>query len=168
LKIKKIYRRLSNIYRLILVGSVLHLALSATGADSSKVSFTGQHSRIKYTKNRQIKEASYTLKNNTNAEVTVKLGNVWLVRGKSEELLEKASFRYFQNNHTMKGNEIVLRPRQKMTVVCSFKPFTIYTGSIYTVRTEIYVGNEKYKAVSTFELYKLEKNDPNLLKNTDK
>lgn len=158
--------KIPDFYFTIFLLFILHAGYQCYGYDSAKVSFIGQHTRIKYTKNRQIKEIAYILKNNTPAELTVKLGNSYLVRGKSEELLEKVCFRYFQNNHIIRSNEITLRPNQKLTVYCTFKPFTIYTGSIYSIRTELYVGDEKYKAVSTIELYKLEKNDPNMLKNS--
>jgi len=136
--------------------------------DTSLLSFKGQKELIKYTVGRQIGEASFIIKNNSNKEITVKIGNAYLIRGKSSELLEKVSMKLYYKNKTRKLTEFVLRPKQQITIRISFKPFTIYTGTNYSVMAEIYVSDKKYMATTIFELRQLDKNDKNALKNTDK
>lgn len=136
--------------------------------DTSLLSFKGQKELIKYTVGRQIGEASFIIKNNSNKEITVKIGNAYLIRGKSSELLEKVSMKLYYKNKTRKLTEFVLRPKQQITIRISFKPFTIYTGTNYSVTAEIYVSDKKYMATTIFELRQLDKNDKNALKNTDK
>jgi len=151
-----------------LLDSVITLTVLISWQSSEPVSFNGVTEQIKYSVNRQISEARFVLKNNTKEEINVKAGHAYLIRGKSVEALEKVTMKAYYQNKTRKLEEFVLRPRQQLNVYFTFKPFTIYTGSTYSVSAEIYVKDNKYKATTVFEIRKLEQNDRNSLKNTDK
>jgi len=150
----------------LLIISVIIAMMSVQ--DTDPISFTGVTENIKYTVNRQIAEARFVIKNNTKEELTVKAGHAFLVRGKSSEALEKVSMKAYYQNKTRKLEEFILRPRQQINVYFSFKPFTVYTGSNYSILAEVYVKDKKYKATTVFEIRKLEQNDRNSLKNSDK
>ncbi|MBT3303649.1 MAG: hypothetical protein HOD63_13685 [Bacteroidetes bacterium] len=148
---------------------VLHMFSQANAfqADTSKIDFKGSVVRLKYTVNRQVSEAPFSIKNNTGKSITVELQGAFLVRGKHYDPLAKPKMSMYYRNKMRKLDEISIPPGRKVNFNLVFKPFTIYTGSTYTILCQLLVDGQRIDAASPISMFKLEQADKNKLKNTE-
>ena len=131
---------------------------------ADKISFEGEKVSITYTRNRKIDKAPFTIKNNSKETITVKFQAAFLVRGRHHDPLERAAFRIYTQGKWRVVDEVQLRQGQKISLNVTFKPFTVYTGSKYTVMAVVVAEGEKYTATTEFEINKLPPDDKNKYK----
>jgi hypothetical protein len=152
----------------IIVLLLLAIPIFASKVDTSKIDFQGKDVTVKYIINRQIDEAPFFIQNNTKKAITVQLQGAFLVRGKYYDPLAKAKMSMYYRNKMRKLEEITIPPGRKVNFKLVFKPFIIYTGSTYTVLCQLLVDGQRIEASTPIRMYKLEHNDKNSLKNTEK
>lgn len=127
--------------------------------------FSGKDRNVSYKTEREIGLASYTLQNNSKKEVKLKLVGAFLVRGKYADPLPGGKIRVFYKGKYRKQKFIVLKPGQKVEFEVAFKPFQIYTGSNYAVRTILQLpSGKRIKADAHFDLFKQNRVDKNRIK----
>jgi hypothetical protein len=135
--------------------------------DTGKVYLKGTDMQVKYTKNRQISFIEVSFMNTSKTSKSVILDNAFLLRGTSEEPLKNAQFEYYDRK-TVKSSEMTIKPRSKAVVRVVFKPFMIFTGSQYAVKTVVSSESFHLNAVSRIDIMKLGKIDPNKYQNFKK
>ncbi|MBL6962420.1 MAG: hypothetical protein ISR55_01225 [Bacteroidetes bacterium] len=155
------------VYRIFIIFFLFSTQLFAGQVDTSKIIFKGKEIRIRYTHNRQIKEAPFFIENKTGRSVKVKLKGAYLVRGKHYDPLAKPKIRLYYHNKMRKIEELTIPPNGKFNFNLVFKSFTIYTGSTYTVMCVLLVNGRKMEAFTPMTMFKLEQTDKNKLKNTE-
>ena len=141
--------------------------LFANQGDSIKFKFEGKEVRLKYTLNREISDAPFILENHTKKAVKIQLEGAYLVRGKHYDPLEKAKISLYYHNKMRKMDELTIPPGAKFNFNLVFKPFTIYTGSTYTIMCVLLVDGKKMEAFTPITMFKLEQEDKNKLKKTE-
>lgn len=148
---------------LLFIISTLTPAL-ASKPDTSKIKFSGKDMKVAYSIGRQVNEVTYTLKNGTKQELKFLLVGAYLVRGKHFDPLDNSKILIFAKGRYRKQKFIELRPGQEVKFTVKFKPFTLYTGTDYTVRTMLQVEGIRITEDVLIKLYKQSLNDPNRLK----
>lgn len=138
--------------------------LFANQGDSIKFKFEGKEIKLKYTLNREVDQAPFILENHTKKPVKIQLEGAYLVRGKHYDPLEKAKISLYYHNKMRKMDELTIPPGGKFNFNLVFKPFTIYTGSTYTVMCVLLVNGKKMEAYTPITMFKLEQEDKNKLK----
>jgi hypothetical protein len=151
-----------------LISSLIIFLLSTSSAFSyhsdtdTQVVFKGINSNIAYTKGRQLNEASFIIDNKSNKKIQVYISKAELIRGKTATELNGL---LIKDNQYPQGNSyIYLNSGTEKKVRIMFEPFTLYEGSIYTIRATIAVDGKKYVATSLFELFRQAYGDKNKFK----
>jgi len=137
---------------------------NAIDADTSKIIFKGVDQKVAYETGRKIGEVSYSIKNNSNEELTLKLVGAFLIRGNNADPLEGGTIKIYAKNKYRKQKILVIKPKRSVQFKVFFEPFELFTGSNYSVRTILEVDGKRIRAESKIELYKEARNDKNRIK----
>lgn len=133
--------------------------------DTSKIEFKGKDVKVSYLTQREIGEVEYTIKNNTDKEIKLKLVGAFVVRGKFADPLQGGKIKVFYQGKYRKMKYLVVKPNEEVEFTVFFDPFKIYTGSKYAVRTILQLENGKrIKAEVNIDLYKQNIGDKNRMK----
>lgn len=132
--------------------------------DSSLIIFTGETQKVQFENNRKINSAPFFIINNSDKEIKVIFKKATLLRGNSEDELEKARVSVHMQGQSRKCTEFTIKAKSKKNFSISFKGFTIYAGSQYTVKAYISIDGVDFEAISPLEIYKLKIQDKNKYK----
>ena len=131
------------IYTLAFILVTCFTFASQNMADTSKIKFKGKNQKVAYSSDRKIGEVEYEIQNLTDQDIRLKLVGAFLVRGKHADPLENGKISIFAKGKYRKQKFIELHPKQKVKFRVEFKPFQLYTGSDYTVRTILEVDGKR-------------------------
>jgi hypothetical protein len=130
-------------------------------ATDTAIVFKGINTKIAYVPNRQLSDASFSIRNNTRQKVKITFEQAWLLRGNTQEILRNTGFKTYNGSV---ADVLIINPKTEQKIKIGFKPFVIYEGSVYTIKAEISVDGKEYDARSSFETFRQSYGDKNKYK----
>lgn len=132
--------------------------------DTNLVRFIGETQPVQYGNNRKIKSAPFKITNYSNSDLKVSLIKATLLRGNSEDNLDKTQIEVLLQGQMKKCSEFTIKANSSKNFNITFKGFTIYAGSQYTIKAVITIDGATFEAFSPLKIYKLRLQDKNKYK----